>query len=180
MPIVPERHESMGQRALRRHMNRLLDEENLGSLQQAGFETPIGPLRPIVEVTHIRVARDRVIVEVQITNPQCAFTTKHLVDLVEQNYPYLRRHACVNDVGSDFGAVANHTSLLHLLEHMVIEGQVRASRLRDAGRVFVGKSYWTDRACLVGRVEVNYLSDLVALGAIKDAVDFLNGLFVQE
>ena len=67
--------------------------------------------------------------------------------------------------------IRDSTSIVHLLEHMVIEEQVR---IGGEGPVYVGKSVWIDRRRLRGRVEVSYVDDLVALRALKAAQEWLD------
>ena len=111
-------------------------------------------------------------------------------------FPNLPRHACVNDEGDTFAAVMDHTSLPHLLEHLVIDFQTRAAVRRgdgaeagsaaayaDAGAaldaVFVGTTEWTDEAAGRARIEVSFLDDLVALRAFRDAIAFLGDAMVR-
>ncbi len=42
--------------------------------------------------------------------------------------PTLACHACANGAGATFGAVVGHTSLAHVLEHVIIDEQVRLTR----------------------------------------------------
>lgn len=87
--------------------------------------------------------------------------------------PSLALHACVNDCGPTFGDVAADTSLPHVLEHLIIDEQVRdSSTLTDA--TFVGTTEWLDEAAGLARVEVNFADDLVALRAVRNALMFMN------
>lgn len=88
-------------------------------------------------------------------------------------FPDLPRHACVNDEGDTFAAVMGHTSLPHMLEHLVVDLQLRAESL-DSEMVFVGTTEWTDSFSGRARIEVNFTDDMVALRCFRDAVAFLN------
>ncbi len=59
--------------------------------------------------------------------------------------PTLAHHTCVNDRGPAFGDVIAHTSLPHVLEHLIIDEQVRDPRTLTE-RTFVGTTEWLDAA----------------------------------
>ncbi len=88
-------------------------------------------------------------------------------------FPDLPRHACVNDEGDTFAAVMGHTSLPHMLEHLVVDLQSQAEPL-DSEMVFVGTTEWADSFSGRARIEVNFTDDMVALRCFRDAVAFLN------
>ena len=91
--------------------------------------------------------------------------------------PHLALHTCVNERGSVFGSVIEHTSLPHVLEHLIIDEQVHDNRsLADS--TFVGTTEWLDEAAGLARVEVNFTDDLVALQAMRSALSYLNGKVV--
>ena len=62
----------------------------------------------------------------------------------------------------------------HVLEHLVIELQTRASD--DSQAMFVGTTEWVDEAAGIARVQVSYLDDLQALRSLSEALDILNGI----
>lgn len=105
-------------------------------------------------------------------------TTPQLIEAVLEYYPTLLHHACVNNEGDTFAAVADHTSLPHLLEHLVIAMQVEAEaesmNVSSASTTFVGTTEWTDLRAARARVEVNYRDDLIALRAFSEAIDLIN------
>ncbi len=128
------------------------------------------PMRPI-GIEHVAVRPDRIVADVRVGDERYASTSPALVAAALRRFPHLLSHACVNGKGSTFAAVADDTSIVHLLEHMVIEEQVR---IGGEGPVYVGKSVWIDRRRLRGRVEVSYVDDLVALRALKAAQEWLD------
>lgn len=131
-----------------------------------------------VQVEHVTVRPDRVIAEIRIANETCAFTSADIVEAALWHYPHLLEHACVNDCGKTFGAVASHTSVPHLIEHMTIEEQARSSR--GERKLFVGKTSWLDRARLLAQVEVSYEEDLSALAALRTAVQLADELLTAR
>ena len=87
------------------------------------------------------------------------------------------------------------TPLPHLLEHLVVDLQVRAEsgqwftlpgaaaeappsmwRAQRSDRPIVGTSEWLDEAAGTARIDVSFADDLVALRAMRDSVAFLNKL----
>ena len=89
------------------------------------------------------------------------------------SFPDLLHHACVNDRGPTFGAVASDTPLPHLLEHLAISLMLR-DEAAPAHAVQMGTTEWLNEAEGLARVEVTYTDDLVALRALRDATAFLN------
>ena len=85
----------------------------------------------------------------------------------------------MNDEGDTFAAVMDHTSIPHLLEHLVIDLQTQAAQeVSDENAVFVGTTEWIDEFAGRARIEVSFTDDLVALRAFRDATAFLNASVV--
>lgn len=121
-------------------------------------------------------------------------TSPRLMSRVLAVVPTLAQHACVNERGATFAAVMDCTPLPHLLEHLVVDLQVRA----ESGQWFtlpgaaaeappsmagathdhpiVGTSEWLDEAAGIARIDMSFADDLVALRAMRDSVAFLNKL----
>lgn len=129
-------------------------------------------------VEHVTVRPDRIVADIRIADAACVFTSEGTINRALCRYPHLLDHACVNDRGETFGAVASHTSVAHLVEHMTIEGQARVSS--GAKKLFVGKTSWTNRAKLLARVEISYEDDLVALASLRAAVLFADHLLRER
>ena len=137
---------------------------------------------PLV-IERLTVRADRVVCDVVLAPGVPRRTTPELAARVRAAHPHVPRHACVNDEGDTFAAVMDHTSLPHLLEHLVIDFQTRAAVRRGDGAaldaVFVGTTEWTDEAAGRARIEVSFLDDLVALRAFRDAIAFLGDAMVR-
>ena len=127
-----------------------------------------------VSVSNIVVRRDRLVLTVELAEGAPCETNPELAKALVSAVPSLPAHACVNDCGTTFGAVLASTSLPHVLEHLIIDAQVRASA--PAAPTFVGTTTWLDRDAGLARVEVSYTDDLVALAAVKQALATLNSL----
>ena len=130
-----------------------------------------------VAVTDIRVRRDRLVLTVALAGGTPRETTPELAKALVNAVSTLPEHACVNDCGPTFGAVLASTSLPHVLEHLIIDVQARASA--PATPTFVGTTTWLDRSASIARVEVSYTDDLIALAAVKQALATLNGILKE-
>lgn len=128
----------------------------------------------VLRINGLTVRRDRVCAEVSVS-ARAHMTTLQLAAYIVREFPLIGRHACVNEKGSTFGLVIDNTPLPHLLEHLVIDLQMRSAKSDDF--VYVGLSEWADEAAGLARVEVNFVDDLVALQAFRDAADFLNNAY---
>lgn len=117
------------------------------------------------------VGAGRLVCEVHLAPGVPRLTSPALARRVCARFPDLPRHTCVNGAGPTFAAVIDRTPLPHLLEHLVIDLQTRASAHDDAS--FVGTSEWIDEAAGTARIQVSFTDDLVALRAFRDATEFL-------
>ena len=81
--------------------------------------------------------------------------------------PSLAFHTCLNDELA-------RTSLPHALEHLVIDLQA-ANPACASDATFVGTTEWLSKRDGLARVTVNFTDDLIALGALKDALALLEG-----
>lgn len=149
-----------------------------------------------IRTEHIVIQNDRLIFEVHIPEARFRTTNKQLIRLIEESFPYLSRHACVNNAGNTFGAVMEHTSVPHLLEHLIIDLQtervVPTQQAEHKNRpdcqqtkptptedfLFVGTTEWIDERAGKARIEVNFTDDLIALRCFSDALELLNKLLV--
>ena len=104
-------------------------------------------------------------------------TSPQLAERLCLRFPNLPAHTCINPEGDSFASVMAHTSLPHLLEHLVIELQAQTSG--DSSTTFVGTSEWTDEKTGRARIEVNFADDLSALRAFRDAVEILNAALLE-
>ena len=132
----------------------------------------LGALPDPMLVRTITVRTGRLVIDVEIPDARCRYTTPRLSAFANGQYPDLPKHACVNDLGNTFGYVMERTSVPHLLEHLIISEQVR--RQPSSTAIFVGTTEWTDEEAGIARVEVGFKDDLVALRAFNEATRFLN------
>lgn len=131
-----------------------------------------------IAIDHLSVLPDRIEAHVRIIDPLARMTTPALIEKVLEAYPLVPYHACKNDVGPTFAAVMERTSLPHLLEHLVIDIQTHEHAIRHEDpndqAVFTGTTHWSREDRDVAIVRVSFLDDLVALGAFKKALHFIN------
>ena len=125
-----------------------------------------------LRVETLRVRTGRIEASVRVSSARFKNTQSALVAACLERFPTIASHSCRNGVGPTFGHVMNATSVPHLLEHLVIDAQARATKNEDA--VFTGTTQWSAEDPLVATVSVSYLDDLVALSAFKQAAAFLD------
>lgn len=127
---------------------------------------------PALELLSLTVKAGRVVARLRIGQKRYRRMTPSRAKYLEEKFPTLTAHACVNGRGDTFGVVMGHTSVPHVLEHLVIELQTRASE--DPEAMFVGTSEWEDEATGRACVQVSFTDDLQALRAFNDATQILN------
>ncbi len=153
-----------------------------------------------VRITRLEVRRGHLTCTVAFAPAVPRFTSKALVSRVLPSFPALPRHACVNGSGRTFGDVIECTPVPHLLEHMVVDLQVRemakgaaaaaapisspgapAAPSAAANIPIIGTSEWIDEAAGIARIDASFADDQIALRALRDAVRALNdALAVME
>lgn len=133
----------------------------------------------LLSIERLTVRADRLVCEVTVASGAPRGTWPELVARVRTAHPLVPLHTCVNDEGDTFAAVMDHTSIPHLLEHLVIDLQTQAAQeVSDENAVFVGTTEWIDEFAGRARIEVSFTDDLVALRAFRDATAFLNASVV--
>lgn len=125
-----------------------------------------------LRIEMLRVRTGRIEASVRVSSACFKNTSPALVVACLGCFPTIASHSCRNGVGPTFGHVMNATSVPHLLEHLVIDAQARATTNEDV--VFTGTTQWSAEDPLVATVSVSYLDDLVALSAFKQAASFLD------
>lgn len=130
-----------------------------------------------LSVERVCVKRGRLELLVRVSASAPRYTDAALARRLLDARPSLACHTCVNGRGPAFSAVIDSTPLPHVLEHVIIDEQVRHVRtLTDS--TFVGTTEWLDEAAGLARVEVNFVDDLVAFEALRNALEFINGKVV--
>ena len=132
---------------------------------------------PLV-IEHIQVRPDRMEVTIRVRSEQFAYTNNRIIEEVLSHFPSLGMHACRNHKGRLFADVMNHTSVPHLLEHMVVDGQTRRTQKED--RIFTGTTQWSREDPLVALVVFSYEDDLVALDVLNQCVALLNAILLAS
>lgn len=133
---------------------------------------------PPLQVEYIRVRPDRIETRVRINDKCYAFTNARIVTKVLAYYPTIGMHACRNHKGRLFSDVMNHTSVPHLLEHMVVDAQTRRTQAED--RIFTGTTQWSSDDPLLAQVVFSYEDDLIALEVLNQCVALLNTILESE
>lgn len=96
-------------------------------------EVPPTETQPI-RITRLHVRNDRVVADIALAPSAPRYTSPELVAHVLSAYPNLPKHSCVNERGTTFALVMNNTPVPHLLEHMVVDLQVRAAQQERAAQ----------------------------------------------
>lgn len=152
----------------------------------------------MVRIVRLEVMRGHLTCIIELAAGAPRTTSNALVERVLRDFPNLPRHACVNEHGRTFGDVIARTPTPHLLEHMIIDLQVRemasaapakSAPAKSAPAVpalaapapaapadvpLVGTSEWIDEAAGLARIDTSFADDQVALRALRDAVAALN------
>lgn len=151
-----------------------------------------------VRIDRLVVKRSRIVCFATFPDPRLRMSTPEIAAVLTERFPTLPVHACVSEGGGVFGDVMADTPLPHVLEHLVIDVQVRAEKAveHQAGNAsggkgspcgqgdrlgvgvpdvaYVGTSEWIDEAAGTARIEVSFADDLVALRAFRDAAQALD------
>ena len=133
----------------------------------------------VLDFINFTIKPDRVCATVRVTNERWAYTTPEIAERLQEEVPHILNHACLNEVGPTFGAVAQNTSMPHVLEHVVIALQAQQESLHAYGTTYVGKTYWVDRDKRMACVEVNYVDDFVALESFTKAAALLDSIVLK-
>ena len=126
-------------------------------------------------VEAVTVQADRLVLEVALAPSPPRSMGPQLAARLDAMRPSLKGHACVNGVGLSFGHVMDSTSIPHVLEHLILDEQVRASTA-PATAPFSGITLWLDEEAGRAHIEVSYFDDLTALEAVQTAAACLNDL----
>ena len=134
----------------------------------------------------LNVLPDRIEAFVRIEDACYRATSPELIERVVQQFPTIAYHTCRNQFGPTFASVMRCTSIPHLLEHLVIDIQTHQHAEKSAGgtsaeqATFTGTTQWSAEDPSVAIVRVSFLDDLIALGAFKKALHFINQTLAQD
>ena len=135
-----------------------------------------------ISVQRIIVRKDRVVCYVALDPHAPRVTTPDIAQRLVRCVPSLPDHDCINDKGPTFGDVMDHTSIPHVLEHLVIDLQTQqaaqSSDARIRARNFRGTTEWVNAGEGRAKIELDYADDLVVLKALTDSVDILNDVLL--
>ncbi len=131
-----------------------------------------------LEIQSIRVRNGALDLEVAMAADAFHVTDEQARRILEL-LPNLAHHVCVNGAGDgSFGDELVGTELAHLLEHLIIELQGKASS--QAGEL-TGHTSWLEelevtipQGYALMRTTVTFANDFVALGAMNCALEIIN------
>ena len=135
-----------------------------------------------IRVQRIVVRKGRIVCYVVLSPHAPRTTTPEMAKRLTKLAPTLPEHDCINDCGPTFGDVMAHTSIPHVLEHLVIDLQTKhAAQSQDSrmcSRIFRGTTEWVNVSEGRAKIELDYADDLVVLKALTDSVDILNDVLL--
>lgn len=143
-------------------------------MPESSSKSELDPIR----VEKMVVRSGRLQMQVALSPGVPKVTDERLASLACMRFPSLPIHTCINGSGPTFASVIEDTSLPHLLEHLIIDAQVRSS-VSTAQQRFVGTTAWIDEGAGRASIEVNFYDDMVALQAVKDALAALSDILCE-
>lgn len=129
---------------------------------------------PRIAVERISFERDRMVLLVRVPDGAEAAVGPATAARLLAARPSLAFHTCLNAEDAPFADVLARTSLPHALEHLIIDFQAENPACAPSV-TFVGTTEWLSKRDGLARVAVNFTDDLIALGALKDALALLEG-----
>lgn len=134
-------------------------------------------MRPL-ELQRVNVRNGALDLEV-LTQLDMLHVTEEQAGRILELLPNLAHHVCVNGAGDgSFGDELVGTELPHLLEHLIIELQGKASSRADQ---LAGHTSWLEELDVTApqgyalmRTTVSFANDFVALGAMNCALEIVN------
>lgn len=132
----------------------------------------------LIEIQRIRVREGALDLEV-VMPVDALHVTREQADRVLELLPNLAHHVCVNGAGNgSFGDELVGTELAHLLEHLIIELQGKAT---SQGGDLTGHTSWLEelevtapQSYALMRTTVSFANDFVALGAMRCALEIID------
>ena len=122
-----------------------------------------------VEKVIITFGRMRVIAAFE--DGERRYTDPEIAGRALETYPNLGIHSCINPKGPTFGAVIGHTSIAHLIEHLMIaEQSIMAAEKGMKDVTFVGNTHWIDEGRGLAEMQVSFIDDLDAATALSNAL----------
>jgi len=133
-----------------------------------------------IRVERISVQKNRLICYVVVDEQAPLTTSPEIAARLCELVPTLPEHDCINECGPTFGDVIAHTSLPHVLEHLVIDAQTKqAVQSQDPclqARLFRGTTEWVNFGERRAKIELEYADDLMVLRALTDSLTLLNNI----
>lgn len=133
-----------------------------------------------LSIEKIEVGRNRVEARVRVLDPTLLRTSSErgLSQRARELLPGLVRHSCENSQGRDFLTELRDTETPHLLEHVAAE----LMALSGSPRTLKGETVWDFARDGRGvfSVRLAYDDDLVAVGALREALAIVEWLFAPD
>lgn len=140
----------------------------------------IPPCAAAIKVDNIEISVGLMILYVRVAEHAPLRTTAQIARCIQDAYPRIVHHSCINAKGPTFAAVIEDTWMAHLLEHLIIDQQAAiAEEAHPCDNSLLNAVYagTTER---VGKrefvVTVGFKDDLVAAEALSNAMKIIDGV----
>lgn len=132
-----------------------------------------------IKVQSITVKKFRIVCLVQFTGQK--FSNSQIKEKLLDKFPSLAQHKCKNSSSESFVEVMEHTSLAHILEHLIIDFQIKkASENKDFTKTLLGTSSWLNKEEGIAQIEFSYFDDIVAIKSINEAYNLLKEIISEN
>lgn len=132
-----------------------------------------------IKVQSITVKKFRIVCLVQFTEQK--ISNSQIKEKLLCKVPSLAEHKCKNASSKTFAEVMDHTSLAHILEHLIIDFQIKkASENKDFTKTLLGTSSWLNKEEGIAQIEFSYFDDIVAIKSINEACNLLKEIISEN
>lgn len=128
-----------------------------------------------LHVKEVLIKKFRIVCYVEVS-PDWRFSNPDIKNYLLKRMPTLAYHECKNRAGESFLEQMSKTSIPHLLEHMIVDLQVKHQYDNNINTKIslIGTSKWTNSDKTLAQIELTYYDDCVAIDCIGQAVEILN------
>lgn len=132
-----------------------------------------------IKVQSITVKKFRIVCLVQFVGQH--YSDPQIKEKLLCKVPSLTEHKCKNASSKTFAEVMDHTSLAHILEHLIIDFQIKeASENKDFSKTLLGTSSWLNKEEGLAQIEFSYFDDIVAIKCLNETCNFLKEIINEN
>lgn len=128
-----------------------------------------------IQVKTITVKTYRIICIVKLSGS--LYSNENIKRELLKNFPSLAQHKCKNLQGKNFESIMNSTSIAHILEHLIIDFQIKSLNANlNFSNPLYGTTQWINKPEGIAKIEFSFYDDLIALSSLNKATDFLTSI----